>query len=488
MIQNIYRPKRLHNGKRVVSRLYSARIRLDGERRILNVPLGVSDKQVAQEKLRRLVQEMEKEVHGLVSPKAMRDAAQEPLSNHLNDFIGDLRALGRNNQYINEFENRILLLINQCGWQLPKDVTADSLVKWRSAQKKSAKTLNEYLASAKGFLNWLTKQGRLVNNPLVVVQKTETRGKEVRARRAYSDAEFQALLKVAGKRRIVYLTAVLTGIRHGELKALCWSDVNLSAEKPSVTVRASVSKNHKLACLPLHPDLVPELVRHRPASAKPGDLVFEGLMPHSVLFQAQLKAAGITKTDSQGRVVDFHSLRHTFCTNLHRAGVPQREAMELMRHNDPRLTSNTYADASLFSLRGAVAKLTSPGKVNDAQIDAQTLVTGGLLASSAVTVGAVVESNKSPVDMGVKSLSDTLGHGVSETGKWCPRQDGILVFEPLLNEGAPTLEISHHVRERDVLAIFPRQDDYVRPLDFNDRWLGLGHGFKVANPPSHLNL
>ena len=55
--------------------------------------------------------------------------------------------------------------------------------------------------------------------------------------------------------------------------------------------------------------------------------------------------------------MDFHSLRHTFCTNLHRAGVPQREAMELMRHNDPRLTANTYADASLFSLRSAVEKL-----------------------------------------------------------------------------------------------------------------------------------
>src|ERR1019366_5276271 len=129
MIQTLYRPKRLRDGKRIVSRLYSARIRVDGERRILNVPLGVSDKQVAQEKLRRLVQEMEKEQHGLVSPKSMRDAAQEPLSKHMNDFIGDLRAMGRNSQYIAEYENRLSLLMDQCHWQLPKDVTADSLVK-----------------------------------------------------------------------------------------------------------------------------------------------------------------------------------------------------------------------------------------------------------------------------------------------------------------------------------------------------------------------
>lgn len=239
--------------------------------------------------------------------------------------------------------------------------------------------MNEYLASAKGLLNWMVKQKRVAANPLAVVQKTETRGKEVRARRAYTDDEIKALLNVAGKRRIVYLMAVLTGIRHGESKALRWGDLNLSVGKPSVTVRASVSKNHKLACLPLHPDLVSQLLQFRPANARAGDLVFDGLMPHSVAFNAHLKAAGISKNDGQGRVVYFHSLRHTLCTNLHRAGVPQREAMELMRHNDPRLTANTYADVSLFSLRSAVAKLSAPSAKHDAQIHAQTLVPDVLL-------------------------------------------------------------------------------------------------------------
>lgn len=423
MIAYIYRPKRLHNGRRTTSRLYSAKIRVAGEQRISQVSLHVSDKQVAQEKLRQLVQEREKELHGLLPPRTVRDASQEPLSKHLKDFISDLRALGRNHQYIAEFENRLELLMDQCRWQFPQDVTADSLTRWRSQQQKAAKTMNEYLASAKGFLNWMMKQGRIAVNPLAVVQKTETRGKEVRARRAYSDAETQALLNVAGKRRIVYLMAVLTGIRHGELKALCWSDVNLSAEKPSVTVRASISKNHKLACLPLHPDLATELLRFRPAKAKASDLVFDGLMPHSVSFNADLKAAGILKTDSQGRVVDFHSLRHTFCTNLHRAGVPQREAMELMRHNDPRLTANTYADASLFSLRGAVEKLSLPSMIGDAQIDAQSLGAGRLLPSLPVTVGNGSASGETPVNTGQKSLDGTLCHEGARTDDWCPRQD-----------------------------------------------------------------
>ena len=108
----------------------------------------------------------------------------------------------------------------------------------------------------------------------------------------------------------------------------------------------------------LHPALVTALREFWPANADPGDLVFKGLVPRSKVFNAHLKAAKISRVDTQGRVVDFHSLRHTFCTNLHRAGVPQREAMELMRHSDPRLTAGTYTDASLLSLKSAVEKLT----------------------------------------------------------------------------------------------------------------------------------
>ena len=419
MIRTLFRPKRMRGGKRVVSRLYSLRLRLNGELNITTIPLGVSDRQVAEEKARKLVHEREQERCGLIAPKTQRDAAQVSLQKHVQDFIGDLRAKGRSGQYIDALENRLTLLLLECGWRSLKEVTADSFVGWRTRQNKSPKTINEYLAAAKGFLSWVMNQGRLESNPLVSVQKVETRGREVRPRRAYNDAEIAALLKIAGKRRIVFLMAVLTGIRHGELKRLRWGDFNLCAEKPTVTVRASVSKNHKHTCLPLHPVLLEELLRFRPMDAAAGDLVFLNMLPRPDVFNVLLKKAEIAKVDSQGRVVDFHSLRHTFCTNLHRAGVPQREAMELMRHNDPRLTANTYADASLFSLRGAVAKLAFPCGNDDAQRDAQKSDFGGLLPSLAGTVGHGSESAISPVNMGLKSFSVAECHGASENEKWC---------------------------------------------------------------------
>ena len=126
-------------------------------------------------------------------------------------------------------------------------------------------------------------------------------------------------------------------------------------------------------------------------------------------------------------MADFHSLRHTFCTILHRAGVPQREAMELMRHNDPRLTANTYADASLFSLRAAVEKLPFPSPIDDkkrdAQRDAQSLGAGGLLLALPVTTGKGSAINESPVKTGQKSLSVMVWHGESKNEEWSERQD-----------------------------------------------------------------
>ena len=321
-------------------------------------------------------------------------------------------------RYINGIAFCLGQLIDQCGWNFPQNITADSFVKWRSSHDKAPKTLHEYLTSANNFCNWLAAQGRIAVNPLASVRKGRTARAGSRPRRAYDDSEFAALLSVAGAQRIVYLTAGLTGIRHGELKELRWGDINLVGEKPSVTVRASVSKNHKLACLPLHPVVVGALKEFRPVDAAAGDLVFKGLVPRSKTFNGHLKTAKIAKFDSQGRVVDFHSLRHTFCTNLHRAGVPQREAMELMRHNDPRLTATTYTDASLLSLRSAVQKLGFPAS----QIASQKLGAEGQSLTQPGNSFAKANSSKTIENKGEKSLSGAAWRVLTKIEKWCALQ------------------------------------------------------------------
>ena len=70
---------------------------------------------------------------------------------------------------------------------------------------------------------------------------------------------------------------------------------------------------------------------------------------------------------------------------------PPEEAMELMQHSDARLTMSIYADASL-----------------------------------AVTVDERVKSELQSMEMGLKSLSVTVGHAPPKSGEWSERQDSKL--------------------------------------------------------------
>lgn len=50
-------------------------------------------------------------------------------------------------------------------------------------------------------------------------------------------------------------------------------------------------------------------------------------------FRADLEAAGVKDLDDPLGPLDFHSLRHSFLTNLARAGVHARTAQALARHS-----------------------------------------------------------------------------------------------------------------------------------------------------------
>ena len=52
------------------------------------------------------------------------------------------------------------------------------------------------------------------------------------------------------------------------------------------------------------------------------------------------KATDVDYKDVQGRLLDFHALRHTFITN---SGASAKTTQELARHSPPTLTIGRYA-------------------------------------------------------------------------------------------------------------------------------------------------
>jgi hypothetical protein len=124
---------------------------------------------------------------------------------------------------------------------------------------------------------------------------------------------------------------------------------------PVVRLDGSRTKNGKAAEQPIPRGLTAELLPWL-ASKAPGQPVFALPEKTALMLHADLRRCGIEPIDSQGRVVDTHSLRHGYISALARAGVPIQVAQTLARHSDPKLTMNVYSHLSAFDLHGAIAE------------------------------------------------------------------------------------------------------------------------------------
>jgi integrase len=323
-------------------RLWAGRYRLAGDVKPTQVALRTVDKRVARQELARIVQEKEWERHGILPPKGLRDAAGRPLSEHLTEFLADLK-LRTSRKYTQNIKNRVGRLMEACGWTNVQDVTRDSFVRWRATVTgKAPSTLNQYLDAVRVFLNWLVDHERVQVNPVAKIEPLPTRGREVRLRRAFTDVEMRAILAVAGDRAVCIRAVYLLGLRRGEAEQLQWGDVNV--DDGTVSLRSATTKNRRAAVMPLD-DLAAELRAIRPAGVRGDVPVFGKLLPTMKEWLAILRAAKVQEYDDQKQRGDFHALRYTLCTNLARAGVPVQTAMQVMRHSDIKLTTRIYTDA-----------------------------------------------------------------------------------------------------------------------------------------------
>lgn len=66
-----------------------------------------------------------------------------------------------------------------------------------------------------------------------------------------------------------------------------------------------------------------------------------------------------------------YCLRHTFCTDLERAGVPINVAKDLMGHSDIAVTANIYTHRDKGVMRASIALLDGSSRPYDAISDAQ---------------------------------------------------------------------------------------------------------------------
>jgi integrase len=190
--------------------------------------------------------------------------------------------------------------------------------------------------------------------------------------------------KLPEDRRGLYIVAVTSGMRDGELRGILRSRVDLDGEIPTVDVRqqlryprgkkipatlGKLKSKHCRRTLPLHPAAVAWLKAHRKDIAADAFVLGDGTRPDGAeIIRADLEAAGLPTTfklPTTGEVVDFtmHAFRRTFATLLEAAEVPG-ELVDRMLGQAPASTrAKHYAKTDLARWYRAILQidLDNPG-------------------------------------------------------------------------------------------------------------------------------
>jgi integrase len=363
-----------HRTREGKSPFYSARIQMPGWLKPRDIRLQVTQKRVAQEKLRDLVKEFELEAVGLAPAVSIRAAAKTPLADHLAAYLEAVAASGKSKNTVGAYKRGISTFLARSKWSTLADVGPAGFDRWRIEHEPSSKYANDVLGFLRTWFGWMVRRKLLAFDPLADVSKAKVRNDGCK-RAAFTPAQLDALCAaVPPVRAFAYRFSAYTGIRRGEMNSLRWSDFDLDAFPPSVVVRASISKNARTERLPLQSDVLALLRAMQPDLCQPFEWVFRNRVPNMDTFHRDRKRAGIPDADDQGAKYDFHALRTTFITMLNAAGVAPRVAMSLARHSDMKLTMKVYTNTNGLPLAAGVAALPSFSMPIFAALPGETVV------------------------------------------------------------------------------------------------------------------
>jgi integrase len=239
-------------------------------------------------------------------------------------------------------------------------IDADLLRRFLRAKKEeglATKTITNQLIFLHGLFAHSVKRGWVAVNPVAAIDRPRAPASDPDIRYLDLD-EVEALLRavpddaLGHTEHTLYLVAVMTGLRQGELVALRWMDIDWQAGR--IRVRRNYTRQafgtpksrRSSRSVPMTNRVAGELERHFQRSAFQADDYLVVCHPHTghpldasklrKRFKGALARAAL-------RSVRFHDLRHTFGTLCAAAGVPPRTLQEWMGHTQLS-TTEIYAD------------------------------------------------------------------------------------------------------------------------------------------------
>jgi integrase len=239
----------------------------------------------------------------------------------------------------------------------PRDVHA---VVYNPEKEAAWYTRKTVLKIIKRIFTMAVDDGIIRHNPALKVSVKVPQVRQAVLNKTEVDILLKKARSVEHRFYPIWATALLTGMRSGELYALKWSDVDLESGKIYV-VRAWNSKNGtgptKTAqnrVVPISASLKELLSELKLKGQKDHEYVLPHLTEWRTGYQAQIlkefcEGIGITP-------VRFHDLRATFITRLLSQGVAVAVVMAIVGHNQLK-TTQAYLRLAGIELEGATEKL-----------------------------------------------------------------------------------------------------------------------------------
>ncbi len=225
----------------------------------------------------------------------------------------------------------------------------------------NASTLNRVVRELHTILERAKRWRYLAENPAAIVDRPRVRKHPMEYLRP---EEIGPLLDAAPlNRRLLFRTAILTGLRMGELLAMKWEHLDRQSGRYHVTESlwrgrgglqfVSPKTETSRRAVRLQPGLLVELQAYRIAQDQMRQVMRDEYTDYGLIFcQANgrpLDARNLLQRDFWGslrraglRRIRFHDLRHTFAALLIAQGAHPKAIQEAMGHSSIVVTMNTY--------------------------------------------------------------------------------------------------------------------------------------------------
>jgi site-specific recombinase XerD len=246
----------------------------------------------------------------------------------------------------------------------------------RIATGLAAKTIDRDLKVIRSLLKQARLHGHINDDPaqlVSLVSKQNKRTVQAITRETFSAHELDAIAEAAsGEWLTTILLARYTGARQGDCVRMSWSNVDLAAK----VIRYSDAKTHKSYVVPLHARLE-KYLRDASEAKSPGDALcpvlslkasggkyglsmeFRRIMARAGIDDRSVATKAIRSVEGKVRHLarrSFHSIRHSYNSELANTGTSQEIRRKLVGHGDDDINDiYTHHDVAVF--RQAIDRL-----------------------------------------------------------------------------------------------------------------------------------